>query len=265
MVCSICKQTGHTKPRCPIKREYGAVLYKYIISHNSYHNLNDVFAGLSFCFAKVSLNDLDILGEFIVNKKQYTEIWDGRTKWERSIPNGMGLEYRRHILERLQELPFQISRANYKKEMISHYIINNRDENLLNSDDEYLIRNGTLNAHFHRLLMRPNMVQERPKARRYNINLTHCTNIHIAEEDSSCPICYETLDQTNVAVSNCNHKTCAGCFERCLNEFKTKNKIPTCCMCRASITNVSLSNESVIHNLVNNHQMPELNEVIIID
>lgn len=268
MVCSICKQAGHTKPRCPIKREYSAVLYKYIVAYNSYYNLEEVFAGLSRCYSKVSTNDLDILGEFIVNKKNYTEVWEGRTKWERSILCGMSVGYRNDMIRSLQDLPFTISRANYKKELICHYIINNRLENLLTEVDEHLIRNGTLNAHFRQLLVPPNLLPPPPPAKteNYGIKLKYCSEISISEDDNTCPICYETLDKTNVFVSNCNHKTCIGCFEQCFKEFQSNQKIPTCCICRETITTLRLSNEDTYHRLLNNYRpLPRENEIIVID
>ena len=63
-----------------------------------------------------------------------------------------------------------------------------------------------------------------------------------------CPICYETIQDKNVIITNCNHTFCSNCILR-LN--RTSNSCP---LCRAELTtfpiaeNVNNTNQNIIHS-----------------
>ena len=63
------------------------------------------------------------------------------------------------------------------------------------------------------------------------------------EEICDCAICYEEeLQMKNFVTLNCQHKFCKDCLK---NSFKSVQRVPTCALCRAEITNIIVHNDNI--------------------
>jgi hypothetical protein len=63
------------------------------------------------------------------------------------------------------------------------------------------------------------------------------------EELCDCAICYEEkLQIKNFVTLNCQHKFCKDCLK---NSFKSAQRVPTCALCRAEITNIIVHNDNI--------------------
>jgi hypothetical protein len=72
MVCPICNATTHKKMNCPIKHEYSALLYKYVIdTYINWGQLTVLLSNAAYSLSQMTNMEIDLLGEFIVDKKQY--------------------------------------------------------------------------------------------------------------------------------------------------------------------------------------------------
>ena len=64
-----------------------------------------------------------------------------------------------------------------------------------------------------------------------------------SEEICDCAICYEEeLQVKNFVTLNCQHKFCKDCLKNCL---KSLQRVPTCALCRAEITNIIVHHDNI--------------------
>jgi hypothetical protein len=64
-----------------------------------------------------------------------------------------------------------------------------------------------------------------------------------SEEICDCAICYEEeLQVKNFVTLNCQHKFCKDCLK---NSFKNVQRVPTCALCRAEITNILVHSDNI--------------------
>jgi hypothetical protein len=62
-----------------------------------------------------------------------------------------------------------------------------------------------------------------------------------SSEMIDCPICMETIDEEQVAVTNCNHKFCKSCIKEVRNTRILNRQPCVCPMCRTQIKTISIS------------------------
>lgn len=66
------------------------------------------------------------------------------------------------------------------------------------------------------------------------------------EENCECAICYEDGIQKKHSVTlNCKHQFCKDCFKGCLKSTPVYKDLPTCALCRADISAITVHDESV--------------------
>jgi len=56
-----------------------------------------------------------------------------------------------------------------------------------------------------------------------------------------CPICMETIDEEQVALTNCNHKFCKSCIIKACETKNLNGQSCVCPMCRTQIKSISIS------------------------
>jgi hypothetical protein len=65
-------------------------------------------------------------------------------------------------------------------------------------------------------------------------------------ENCECAICYEDgIPKKHSVTLNCNHKFCKDCFKGCLKSTPVYKDLPTCALCRADISAITVHDESV--------------------
>lgn len=64
-----------------------------------------------------------------------------------------------------------------------------------------------------------------------------------------CPICIEEIPDIRRVTTNCNHDLCDICMNKYLETLREKE--PTCCMCRSSITTLSFTNQECCNTICN--------------
>lgn len=82
---------------------------------------------------------------------------------------------------------------------------------------------------------------------KFNINTTieqieekQCTEI------CECAICYEDgIPKKHQVTLNCKHQFCKDCFKGCLKSTPVYKDLPTCALCRADISEITVHCESV--------------------
>ena len=47
-------------------------------------------------------------------------------------------------------------------------------------------------------------------------------------EEENCPICFESLENTNVCITKCNHQYCVACFIKHVCNSKSNGSCPLC-------------------------------------
>ena len=273
MVCPICNATTHKKFNCPIKYEYSALLYKYVIdTYINWGQLTVLLSNAAYSLSQMTNMEIDLLGEFIVDKKQYhTPLWKSNIKWERCIPNGMTEPYRTLILPSIKT-----TNPNYKKELICHFIVNNRYQNLLTKHDKNVIRKGNLEPHICDRLSRIDNYSNFPLLNTvfrnasndsfppadfplFNTVFRNTSNDSFPPADfpiyyipditldipahSTCPVCYEILTVHNTTQLQCSHQICFHCLCNQLVKFKNvaENATASCCLCRQTIHSLEFS------------------------
>jgi hypothetical protein len=66
------------------------------------------------------------------------------------------------------------------------------------------------------------------------------------EEKCECAICYEdNIPKKHSVTLNCNHQFCKDCFKGCLKSTPVYRDLPTCALCRADISSITIHDESV--------------------
>ena len=103
-------------------------------------------------------------------------------------------------------------------------------------------------------VLEPDLIQsylgETEPVRRYNITPTFIEDDGEGrEEDSDCPICYETYKWVDLITLNCSHKFCGDCIATILERHDTNN--PTCALCRALMIKFDIQNIEVYNLLAN--------------
>jgi hypothetical protein len=65
-------------------------------------------------------------------------------------------------------------------------------------------------------------------------------------EICECAICYEDgIPKKHSVTLNCKHKFCKDCFKGCLKSTAVYKDLPTCALCRADISAITVHSESV--------------------
>jgi hypothetical protein len=66
------------------------------------------------------------------------------------------------------------------------------------------------------------------------------------QENCECAICYEdNIPKKHSVTLNCNHQFCKDCFKGCLKSTPVYRDLPTCALCRADISSITVHDESV--------------------
>lgn len=66
-------------------------------------------------------------------------------------------------------------------------------------------------------------------------NLIYSLNKQINHSPETCPICICDINDTNIIIPSCGHKTCIGCFVSNLTYNKHTGNL--CSVCRTTIVN----------------------------
>lgn len=84
------------------------------------------------------------------------------------------------------------------------------------------------------------------KEKKWNIVLNEfklCNSCTTDKQTNECPICFENYSIENKVYTNCNHLFCTECIKKHLDTFLDK-PVPTCPICRADITKISIYSKS---------------------
>lgn len=66
------------------------------------------------------------------------------------------------------------------------------------------------------------------------------------EENCECAICYEDgIPKKHKVTLNCQHQFCKDCFKGCLKSTPVYKDLPTCALCRADISAITVHDASV--------------------
>jgi zinc-RING finger domain len=60
-----------------------------------------------------------------------------------------------------------------------------------------------------------------------------------------CPVCFESLEASNVVQTSCGHIYCAGCIKSIATSIKDKTTPPRCPMCRAVMTELKTGKQEI--------------------
>ena len=66
-------------------------------------------------------------------------------------------------------------------------------------------------------------------------NLIYSLKSQINHSSETCPICICDINDTNIMIPSCGHKTCIGCFVSNLTQNKHTGNL--CSVCRTTIVN----------------------------
>ena len=69
--------------------------------------------------------------------------------------------------------------------------------------------------------------------------------------ESTCTICLDTLETSNIIHTNCNHVYCLACVSGYVDSIKTKTCLPTCPMCRGKLDHFNTYSDDVHRELTN--------------
>lgn len=60
------------------------------------------------------------------------------------------------------------------------------------------------------------------------------------DEEYTCPICFEEIDNPKKIITNCNHIFCKSCFEMIKEKRSIPYSIPSCPLCRTNLHSIKL-------------------------
>ena len=242
---------GHTASRCNKKRVRGALGYsqiflkvreteKYLNDHTSevLYNISilnrdttltqeeatyDYFRrNILSCLSKFHVLDLKLLGQYLTNG---TVLWipvlRARLRGSLVIADEDNVPPTEYKKKKMREEIFNFMYQNREECFMTSEMMNTLPEQLSEFAPEF-------HRHYNRCI--------RTFIRKiFNLTVTVDENI-MNDDDDDCPICMESMSDKMV-IMNCDHKCCVSCMTHVLG---TK---PVCCLCRAAITEVQVSNE----------------------
>ena len=82
---------------------------------------------------------------------------------------------------------------------------------------------------------------------RFNITaIVEQIDLTQGDEICECAICYDdALPKKNFVTLNCNHQFCKDCFKSSVKNTPHNKYMPTCALCRADISEITVHDESV--------------------
>jgi hypothetical protein len=82
---------------------------------------------------------------------------------------------------------------------------------------------------------------------RFNITaIVEQIDLKQGDEICECAICYDdVLPKKNFVILNCQHQFCKDCFKSSVKNTPYNKYMPTCALCRADVTEITIHDESV--------------------
>jgi len=124
---------------------------------------------------------------------------------------------------------------------IINYIYEEEEEEVLDNDSLQEVYNILLR------LQTPNYTNIENSAKKFNIarNVEQLEEQQ-CEEKCECAICYEeSIPKKHSITLNCKHQFCKDCFKGCLKSTPVNKDLPSCALCRADISEITVCSESV--------------------
>jgi len=84
-----------------------------------------------------------------------------------------------------------------------------------------------------------------PKEKKWNVKINEIKTCKYDIDKNECPICFDMYNIEKNVYTNCNHSFCAECIKKHLDTFLDK-PVPTCAICRADITELSIYSSSLL-------------------
>ena len=249
MPCGVCNETGHSGKRCNLRRIRGIVIYHELkeVVMNDIHNQD--FIGFDFKtiirrqFTDLLVLDIDCLFEYLQEKGLVFEQYylNDKTLKSNIITDYLVANMRRIQVEReYNDVLLQYNNT-YIMRSYQQIASNRRQARRQTMVNRYGgIRNDTRGVTMRRP-DRMNFVLEENK-NVFVINVSINASI-IVEEDDECPICIQKMNNENVVVTQCGHKTCVKCMEKYIKLLKPQ-KNPSCSLCRACIEEIQVTSET---------------------
>ena len=74
------------------------------------------------------------------------------------------------------------------------------------------------------------------------------------DESCECPICFDSITNQTVLITNCNHKYCSDCVMKYLDTCIEKTISPCCALCREKYTLFEVHDNNIFDELTNYKQ-----------
>jgi hypothetical protein len=148
---------------------------------------------------------------------------------------------------------FAISRCNCRMYSSIDVIID-RVASYIYQDNEEILDNSSLIEVYELLLslQNPNRQEENSITDSFsNDKFPINTNVEEIDEQQGteiceCAICYEdNIPKKHQVTLNCKHQFCKDCFKGCLKSSPVYKDLPSCALCRADISEITVHSESV--------------------
>jgi len=249
MPCVVCNEAGHSGKRCNLRRIRGIIVYHELkeVVLNDIHNQD--FIGFDFKstirrqFTDLLVLDIDCLSEYLQEKGLVFEQYSHSNKILKSniITDYLVTNMRRiQIEQEYNDVSLQYNNTHIMRsyQQMANNRRQSRRQTMVNRYGG--IRNDTRGVTMRRP-DRMNFVLESNK-KVFFLNVSVNASI-VVEEDDECPICIQKVNNENVVVTQCGHKTCIKCMEKYIKLLKP-NKKPCCCLCRACIEDIQVTSET---------------------
>ena len=87
-----------------------------------------------------------------------------------------------------------------------------------------------------------------------NLQILRCMDEEETGRETTCTICMDELETTNIIHTNCKHVYCLDCVSGYMNSIKDKTCLPTCPMCRGKLDRFNTYSDGIHVELTNTIQ-----------
>lgn len=245
--CSYCNKMGHKINKCNnnerIKKINDEIVERTVFSRvimqpYPYTSLARRYLRLYLCgHSEMSL----LMLCYYTNTKKYT------TEYKKSSYINLLVEYYYQQLNKdsntLTRMLNAITDENYEK--YTNEILNNSVSLNLTFELEEMV---LYYVYFYR-----------PPQRKFNIQLVTNINTNNTNTKIECPICYETIPNSQIIRTDCGHNYCKECLIKYFKSLNGSNAPPTCACCRKVMMMLEIKNKKMrdeIQKKYCNEQLP---------
>lgn len=250
MPCSICREQGHNKSRCPYKDVRGKYVYQLVCLILTNYETNVRYVHISSYIARIlrelSADAFSSLSSYVKNRFHVYYSQAYQYVYSSLLFRGLHDKVKTRFIEEAS-LGILATHNGFRSIVYAglpnsdlQYIMNNPfiqsndflKRSIWQRSSSFVINNAITFMTFKPM---SEAIVARPKEAKIKIGFDEC--LVIPELEPECPICMEPFTVKTLARLDCGHHVCIDCMKTC--EQKTPvHKSVSCCLCRAPVKNM---------------------------